>query len=213
MEDFEKRMKEYFRERELKVSEDAWNRMESLLDKAPGNKDKKYMPYIATIAASVLVTLGLWTLFNKARLAEPGKLENKPAFVINDTVLENLKEHTGRKTYVNTSGSRPERKPVKKEIVQGIRKNAEQTQKEPLFPVLGDVKEEEAVVTGKPLEHLVEPHATASVHKAEQTGIYVNREKLLRNAEIERQLDNTVTNGENFWRKIKGINTVVENSK
>ena len=101
MEDFEKRMKEYFRERELGVSEDAWSRMEALLDEAPEKKVRKERKYIWAIAASLILTIGLWTLFKKSMLVSPEELENKPAFVVNVTVKEKLKEHRKSKALLN----------------------------------------------------------------------------------------------------------------
>ena len=46
-----------------------------------------------------------------------------------------------------------------------------------------------------------------------KTQIYVNPNKLLQSAEMERQTDNMISNGQNFWKKIKEINTVVVHSK
>lgn len=213
MEDFEKRIKEYFRERELNVSEDAWSRMETLLDEAHGNKRKKNRKYIYTIAASLILTFGLWTFFKKGRMVAPQELESKAAFVISDTVREKLKERTEGKTYVSSSKNESEQKTAAKDVVQSIKKKVEQAEKEPLFPALKEGKEEEVVSVGKPAEQSFEPQAIVSVNKETQIRIYVNPDKLLQNAEIERQLDNTVTDGKNFWKKIKEINTVVENSK
>jgi len=213
MEDFEKRIKEYFRERELNVSEDAWSRMEALLDEAHGNKGKKNIKYIYTIAASLILTFGLWTFFKKSPMVAPQELESKAAFVISDTVREKLKERTEGKTYVSSSKNESEQKTGAKDVVQSIKKKVEQAEKEPLFPALKEGKEEEVVSVGKPAEQSFEPQVIASVHKETQIRIYVNPDKLLQNAEIERQLDNTVTDGKNFWKKIKEIITVVENSK
>ena len=43
--------------------------------------------------------------------------------------------------------------------------------------------------------------------------VKVNPTKLLRSAEMERQTDNMISNGQNFWKKVKEINTVVVHSK
>lgn len=214
MEDFEKKMKEYFRERELSVSEDAWSRMEALLDEAPGNKDKKNIKYIWTIAASIILTFGLWTFFKKNRLVDPEELENKSAFVVSDTVMQKLKEHTKEKIYVNSSKEKSGQKQVKN-VAKGISNRLEeQSEKEQFFSKLREERDEQVVAENKTTEQSSEPEIIASVSKESQIRIYVNPDKLLRNAEIERQLDNTVTDGKNFWKKVKEINTVViENSK
>ncbi len=215
MEDFEKRMKEYFRERELGVSEDAWSRMEALLDEAPEKKVRKERKYIWAIAASLILTIGLWTLFKKSMLVSPEELENKPAFVVSDTVKAKLKEHTESKAYVNSNKNSSGQRPALGDAPQSRNKKEEgQKQEKPVLSDLKELKDEEIAVTTRPAEHPVEPEAIASVHKEEQIRIYVNPNKLLRNAEIERQLDNAVTDGKSFWKKIKEINTVVvENSK
>lgn len=213
MEDFEKKMKEYFREREFSVSEDAWSRMEALLDETPENKGKKNIKYIWTIVASIILTFGLWTFFKKNRMVGPEELENKSAFVVSDTVTQKLKEHTEEKIYVNSSKKRLEQKQVKY-VAKGISNRLEeQSEKEQFFSKLREEREEQVVAENKTTEQSFEPEVIASVSKESQIRIYVNPDKLLRNAEIERQLDNTVTDGKNFWKKVKEINTVVENSK
>lgn len=210
MEEFEKKIRKYFRKRELDVSDDAWIRMEALLDGKVDNKGKKNIRFVWTIAASFVVAAGLWTFFKKVQFINPGELESKPVFVVNDTVTEKLKEDTGNKTYVNSSNRRSE-KMVQKPVLQNIKEKREKHTEIQQQLGAGE-KLQEAVAVSMPSEPQGKQEVIASVPQQVPSRIYVNPNKLLRNADIERQLDNVVTDGKNFWNKVKEINTVVENS-
>ena len=47
------------------------------------------------------------------------------------------------------------------------------------------------------------------VHQS-KVEIKVNRELLLRNAEIERQIENVTTDGQNFWKKVGEKHNLVQ---
>src|SRR5690554_7007895 len=76
MEDFEKEIKKHFQERQIKPSENAWNKMQTLLDEQqPKQKTPKKLFYFLSAAVSVLLFVGLWTFFQKVDHSLP---ETKP---------------------------------------------------------------------------------------------------------------------------------------
>ena len=207
MEDFEKDIKDFFQRREIKPSADAWQRMENLLNE-PQAKPKKSNRIYWAVAASVVVLFGLFTLLQKqdTELIEPA-LNN--SYVTKDSVLNKIQHSQNNNQIVKadvvpqkTENSRKKSTTIKK-IPEKI---SEKVNREVYVVQQNKVKEEVF-----PVEKMVSTEI-ASVQNT-KTQIYVNPNKLLRSAEMERQTDNMISNGQNFWKKVKEINTVVVHSK
>lgn len=207
MEDFEKNIKDYFQEREIKPSENAWERMEHLLnEEKPVSKKQKRTVYWLPIAASVALLISVWAFFNTK---DTTVIDKQPVekYVKVDEVDNLVKQPaTNNKTNVvpkkvnETLVTHHKKEPLPKQMVV--------LDDEPKECEVGEMKLESHVV--QKLDNVIEEKRLANQSKVE---IYVNPNKLLRVAEMERQIDNTATGGQNFWRKVKEVNTVVENYK
>ncbi len=207
MEDFEKNIKDYFQEREIKPSENAWERMEHLLnEEKPVSKKQKRTVYWLPIAASVALLIGVWAFFNTK---DTTVIDKQPVekYVKVDKVDNLVKQPaTNNKTNV-----------VPKKVNEAL---VTSNKKEPLkkSTIVLDEEPQETYVektTVPTIKEAVEskPRESIAVVEKNKVEIYVNPNKLLRVAEMERQIDNTATGGQNFWRKVKEVNTVVENYK
>lgn len=207
MEDFEKDIKDFFQRREIKPSANAWQRMENLLNE-PQAKPKKSNRIYWAVAASIVVIFGLFTLLQKQdkELINPASHDS---YVTKDSVVNKIQQPQNNNQIVKadvvpqkTENSRKQSTVIKKipeKISEKVNSEVYVVQqnkvKEDIFPV-------EKMVSTK----------IASVQNT-KTQIYVNPNKLLRSAEMERQTDNMISNGQNFWKKVKEINTVVVHSK
>lgn len=207
MEDFEKDIKDFFQRREIKPSADAWQRMENLLNE-PQAKPKKSNRIYWAVAASVVVLFGLFTLLQKqdAELINPASHDS---YVTKDSVVNKIQQLQNNNQVVKvevvpqkTENSRKQSTTIKK-IPEKI---SEKANREVYVVQQNKVKEDVF-----PVEKMVSTEI-ASVQNT-KTQIYVNPNKLLRSAEMERQTDNMISNGQNFWKKVKEINTVVVHSK
>lgn len=207
MEDFEKDIKDFFQRREIKPSADAWQRMENLLNE-PQAKPKKSNKIYWTVAASVVVIFGLFTLLQKQdkELINPASHDS---YVTKDSVVNKIQHPQNNNQIVKADvvpqkieNSRKQSTTIKK-IPEKI---YEKLNREVYVVQQNNVKEDVF-----PVEKMVSTEI-ASVQNT-KTQIYVNPNKLLRSAEMERQTDNMISNGQNFWKKVKEINTVVANSK
>ena len=186
--------------------------MELLLKEEQSVKKKpKTIYYMLSAAASILLFVGLWNVFeNKDQVQFP---ETKPAeqFVVNElqnvapiikeeekSVSANVKESivvdkTSNKAHVKNDN-------VLAEIVQN-------NKNQPKEEEVGERIEDQHIIQKSHSE--IEEKLLAQESKIE---IKVNPNKLLRSAEMERQTDNMVSNGQNFWKKVKDINTIVVHS-
>jgi len=207
MEDFEKDIKDFFQRREIKPSADAWQRMENLLSE-PQAKQKKSNRIYWAVAASVVVLFGLFTLLQKQdkELINPASHDS---YVTKDSVVNKVQQPQNNNQIVKadvvrqkTENSRKKSTTIKK-IPEKI---SEKANREVYVVQQNNVKEDVF-----PVEKMVSTEI-ASVQNT-KTQIYVNPNKLLRSAEMERQTDNMISNGQNFWKKVKEINTVVVHSK
>lgn len=207
MEDFEKDIKDFFQRREIKPSGDAWQRMENFLNE-PQAKPKKSNRIYWAVAASVVVLFGLFTLLQKQdkELINPA---SNDSYVARDSVVNKIQQPQKNNQVVKaddvpqkTENSRKQSTIIKK-IPEKI---SEKVNREVYVVQQNKVKEDVF-----PVEKMVSTEIT-SIQNA-KTQIYVNPNKLLRSAEMERQTDNMISNGQNFWKKVKEINTVVVHSK
>lgn len=207
MEDFEKDIKDFFQRREIKPSADAWQRMENLLNE-PQAKPKKSNRIYWAVAASVVILFGLFTLLQKQdkKLINPASHDS---YVTKDSVVNKIQQLQNNNQVVKvevvpqkTENSRKQSTTIKK-IPEQI---SEKVIREVYVVQQNKVKEDVF-----PVEKMVSTEI-ASVQNT-KTQIYVNPNKLLRSAEMERQTDNMISNGQNFWKKVKEINTVVVHSK
>lgn len=209
MEDFEKEMKDFFQRREIKPSADAWQRMENLLNEPQTKPKKTYRIYWA-VAASVIVLFGLFTMLQKQdkELINPA---SNNSYVTKDSVVNKIQQPQNNNQIVKvdivpqkTENSKKQSTIIKKVSAEIVQNNKNQ-QKE---KEVGERTEIYNIIQKSEKE--VEENLLAQESKIE---IKVNPSKLLRSAEMERQTDNMISNGQNFWKKVKEINTVVVHSK
>ena len=206
MKKFEKNAKKYFHQQEIQPSENTWERMEILLDKQQ-TKKKKFYGYLWSAAASVILLIGLWTTMQKPEEKIIKPIENpvvlkEESVQKNDTKTDEKKvstnQSTNKKTTINTKQNMQNQLFVTEEYVATEDKNTkeeEQTELSTDFTIVSPAeinKKEQLLAERNPVE------------------IYVDPEKLLYSAEIERQVENIYTDGQNLWRKIKEINASVE---
>ena len=209
MEDFEKDIKDFFQRREIKPSADAWQRMEHLLSEPQAKPKKAYRIYWAVVA-SVVVLFGLFTLLQKQNkeLIEPA---SNNVYVSKDTLSNKMQQpqnhHPIVKTAIvpqKTENSKKQSAIIKKvpaEIVQNNKNQPKEYEVDQPIESYNVIQKSDKLTENQPL-------LTAS-----KVEIKVNPNKLLQSAEMERQTDNMISNGQNFWKKIKEINTVVVHSK
>ena len=209
MEDFEKDIKDFFQRREIKPSADAWQRMENLLNEPQAKPKKTYRIYWA-VAASVVVLFGLFTLLQKQEEELINPASNN-SYVIKDSVVNKIQQPQNHNQVVKadnvpqkTENSRKQSRTIKSVPAEIVQNNKNQ-QKE---KEVGERTEIYNIIQKSEKE--VEENLLAQESKIE---IKVNPSKLLRSAEMERQTDNMISNGQNFWKKVKEINTVVVHSK
>lgn len=209
MEDLEKDIKKYFQKRQIKPSESAWEKMETLLiGQQPEQKKRKSYFYVLSAAASVLLFIGLWIIFEKVDHSIPEIEQPIETLVVND-------EQEPMNDEVKETSENEQKEPViKKQLVKQTISNLKNTSntntateivsnKESVVPKWDQPTEKSEVV---PVYDIKEEPLIAARSQVE---IRVNREQLLRRAEVERQVENVTTDGQNFWKKIKEVNTVV----
>lgn len=203
MKKFEKKIRQYFHQREIQPSENAWERMEMLIEqKRP--KKRKSISYLLPVAASILLLMGLWfTLKNpEEKLMETNV---KPVVIENTPQQIAVPKNSNHQVVVNQPVVQKSKNTVQK-IIQEQPKEAEQyveaQEKIPIKTIEKSLAEQtNDIITNNTVNQLVD--------NKELTKIHVNPEKLLQSAEIERQIENTYTDGQNFWRKIKELNASV----
>lgn len=209
MEDFEKDIKDFFQRREIKPSADAWQRMENLLNE-PQAKPKKTYRICWAVAASVIVLFGLFTLLQKQdkELINPA---SNNSYVIKDSVVNKIQQPQNHNQVVKVEvvPQKTENSRKKSAIIKSIPAEIAQSNKnQPKEKEVGERTESYHIIQKSDTE--IEEKLLAQESKIE---IKVNPSKLLRSAEMERQTDNMISNGQNFWKKVKEINTVVAHSK
>jgi len=207
MEDFEKDIKNFFQRREIKPSADAWQRMENLLNK-PQAKPKKSNRIYWAVAASVVILFGLFTLLQKQdkELINPA---SRDSYVTKDSVVNKIQQlqNNNQVVKVEVVPQKTENSRKKSAIIKKVPEKIYEKLNRKVYVVQQNNVKEDVF----PVEKMVSTEI-ASVQDT-KTQIYVNPNKLLRSAEMERQTDNMISNGQNFWKKVKEINTVVAHSK
>lgn len=210
MDDFEKDIKDFFQRREIKPSADAWQRMENLLNEPQTKPKKTYRIYWA-VAASVIVLFGLFTLLqkqDKELIIDPA---SNDVYVVKDTLTNKIRQPQNNDQIVKaddvpqkTENSKKQSAIIKSAPAEIVQNNKNQ----PKEKEVGERTEIYHIIQKSDTE--LEEKLLAQQSKIE---IKVNPSKLLRSAEMERQTDNMISNGQNFWKKVKEINTVVAHSK
>lgn len=181
--------------------------MEHLLNEPQAKPKNAYRIYWA-VAASVVVLFGLFTLLQKQdkELINPA-LNN--SYVTKDSVVNKIQQPQNNNQIVKAD--------VVPQKTENIKKQATTIKKNPKQISEKVNKEVYVVQQNKPKEDVfpVEKMVSNEIASTQntKTQIYVNPNKLLQSAEMERQTDNMISNGQNFWKKIKEINTVVAHSK
>lgn len=207
MEDFEKDIKDFFQRREIKPSADAWQRMEHLLSEPQAKPKKAYRIYW-TVAASVVVLFGLFTLLQKQNkeLIEPA---SNNVYVSKDSVVNRIQQPQNTNQVVKANVVPQKTENIKKQAttIKNIPEKISEKINKEVYVVQQNKPKEDVF----PVEKMVSNEIASTQNT--KTQIYVNPNKLLQSAEMERQTDNMISNGQNFWKKIKEINTVVVHSK
>ena len=207
MEDFEKDIKDFFQCREIKPSADAWQRMEHLLNEPQAKPKKAYRIYWA-VAASVVVLFGLFTLLQKQdkELIEPA---SNNVYVSKDSVVNRIQQPQNTNQVVKANVVPQKTENIKKQAttIKNIPEKISEKINKEVYVVQQNKPKEDVF----PVEKMVSNEIASTQNT--KTQIYVNPNKLLQSAEMERQTDNMISNGQNFWKKIKEINTVVAHSK
>lgn len=207
MEDFEKDIKDFFQRREIKPSADAWQRMEHLLSEPQAKPKKAYRIYWAVVA-SVVVLFGLFTLLQKQdkELIEPA---SNNVYVSKDSVVNRIQQPQNTNQVVKANIVPQKTENIKKQAttIKNIPEKISEKINKEVYVVQQNKPKEDVF----PVEKMVSNEIASTQNT--KTQIYVNPNKLLQSAEMERQTDNMISNGQNFWKKIKEINTVVVHSK
>ncbi len=207
MEDFEKDIKDFFQRREIKPSADAWQRMEHLLSEPQAKPKKAYRIYWAVVA-SVVVLFGLFTLLQKQdkELIEPA---SNNVYVSKDSVVNRIQQPQNTNQVVKANVVPQKTENIKKQAttIKNIPEKISEKINKEVYVVQQNKPKEDVF----PVEKMVSNEIASTQNT--KTQIYVNPNKLLQSAEMERQTDNMISNGQNFWKKIKEINTVVVHSK
>lgn len=207
MEDFEKDIKDFFQRREIKPSADAWQRMEHLLSEPQAKPKKAYRIYWAVVA-SVVVLFGLFTLLQKQdkELIEPA---SNNVYVSKDSVVNRIQQPQNTNQVVKANVVPQKTENIKKQAttIKNIPEKISEKINKEVYVVQQNKPKEDVF----PVEKMVSNEIASTQNT--KTQIYVNPNKLLQSAEMERQTDNMIPNGQNFWKKVKEINTVVAHSK
>ena len=207
MSELENNIKDFLRNREIQPSVDAWERMEKLLQEETKRKLQKLF-YSTTIAASILLLICGWWFFQSTNTI-PSQINSKESFVVetkNEVIPSIDKEIVNKKATQKqvhmVSHQVTKKKPYIKEVYTNPIENKEDFQDE--YEV-GELVLNESVIQKSDIgiqEKLV-------VHQSE-VEISVNPELLLRSTNIERQIENVITDGQNFWKKVGEIHKLVQ---
>lgn len=207
MSEFENNIKDFFRNREIEPSVDAWERMEKLLQEEANRKPQKLF-YWSTIAASILLLICAWWFFQSTNTI-PSQINSKKSFVLetkNEVIPSIDKEIVNKKATQKqvhmVSYQVTKKKPYIKEVYTNPIENKEDFQDE--YEV-GELVLNESVIQKSDIE--IEEKLV--VHQSE-VEISVNPELLLRSTDIERQIENVITDGQNFWKKVGEIHKLVQ---
>lgn len=215
MEKFDKELKQYFKEREIKPSENAWERMEALLDKNKIEQKKpKTLFYVLSVAATVLLFFGIWLGYQNNEDGHFSQPETKEVFVVKETqdMLTNEKDVlTNKKEMITSSTSNVNKngfgnKVFKNETLvdnvspENVEENKTYTQENEF----GELAVNSHIVQKSDRE--IEEKFAAKQPKVE---IKVDPIKLLRVADIERKNDvldkaeESILKPNKLWKELK----------
>ena len=207
MEKFEKDLKKHFQQRELPPSADAWQRMEQLLEKETKQKPQGLF-YWTTIAASMLLLVGGWWFFQSTNPSIP-EINPAESFVVdtkNEVAPLVKKDSLSTKSKKNNEQMVAHQTPKKKTVVDKVPAEIIEKNENPSNEYeIGEWVKNEHIVQ-KSDKEIGEKFL---VHQS-KVEIKVNRERLLRSAEIERQIENVTTDGQNFWKKVGEKHNLVQ---
>ena len=124
MEDFEKDIKDFFRQREIKPSANAWQRMEALVEEQKTeHKKPKTLFYFLSVAASVLLFVGLWIFFQKTNQSQLPETKVTESFVVDtkkEVVPSVKKDSLNTKFVQHNEQMVAHHKPQKKTVVDKV---------------------------------------------------------------------------------------------
>lgn len=202
MQDLEKEMKKHFKNRKIQPSKSAWDKMEALLEEQqPKQKKPKTLFYFLSVAASIALLVGLWTILKESDSFTP-EAKSTEIFVVNDKQEMVKPKQTEKQEVIKEE----------KEIIvhHRVKKNESKRTSQPKL-----VTEEYIVsnsdVSKKEIVLIPEKEEMIPVHKIKEepliaarsnVEIKVDPERLLQRAEIERQVENMVSEKQNFWKKV-----------
>ena len=217
MEDFEKNIQKHFQQRSIQPSENTWNRLEELLDKKEQKQKNRAVlnswntKY--TIAAVLVIGLGLLgTIYqweNKENTVfDSNKMNTVPSHQV---VVENIEEKTTEPTIVKSTSE-------KNSTLKSASKRENSS-------IASTISSKDKIVEAKlePEENFIFKEAPLKINSEvivhnktieepallPQEKIYVNPQKLLIKAEMDKNIDNSLTDKQYVIRKLKEINTVV----
>ncbi len=213
MEDFYKDMKKHFQERKIQPSKNAWDKMVGLLNEQQAkSKKSNAIFYFLSLAASIALLFGIWTIFKKSDVLIP-ETNSTEIFVVNE-------EQEMVKPMKPEKPEKQEDIKEKKEIIAHhvVKKNdSKHTNQlkiieEEYIVLNSDVPNEEIVSIPKKeeiisVDKIKEEPLLAVQSKVEIT---VNPQRLLQSAEIERQIENATTEVQVFWRKVAEKHQLVQ---
>lgn len=217
MENFEKNIQKHFQQRSIEPSENAWNRLEELLDKEEQKQKKRavlnWWNTKYAIAAVLVIGLGLLgTMYqweNKENIDfDSNEITTNP---LHQVLVENIEEKTTKETIVkSTSEKNSTLKSASKRENSSIASTI--SSKDKVVEEKSEA-EENFIFKEAPLkinsEVIVHNETTEEPTLFHQKTIYVNPQKLLIKAEMEKNIDNSLTDKQYVIKKLKEINTVV----
>lgn len=217
MENFEKNIQKHFQQRSIEPSENAWNRLEELLDKEEQKQKKRavlnWWNTKYAIAAVLVIGLGLLgTMYqweNKENIVfDSNEITTNP---LHQVVVEKTEERISKEAIANAttekeSLSKRKSKKENNSIATAIASNEREVE-------VKSEREENFIFKEAPLkinsEVIVHNETTEEPTLFHQETIYVNPQKLLIKAEMEKNIDNSLTDKQYVIKKLKEINTVV----
>jgi len=210
MQDLEKEMKKHFQERKIQPSKNAWDKMEALLEKQKTEQKKpKTLFYFLSVAASIALLVGLWTTLKESDSFTP-EANSTEIFVVNDEQEMKKSKQTEKQEVIKEEKEIIVHHPVKKN--DSKRTNQPKRITEEYIVSNSDVPKEEIVSIPKkeeiiPVDKIKEKPLIAARSHIE---IKVDAKRLLESAEIERQIENATTEGQNFWKKVAEKHQLVQ---
>ena len=217
MEDFEKNIQKHFQQRSIQPSENTWNRLEELLNNVERKQEKRavlnWWDTKYAIAAILVVGLGLFTTIyqwedKENTVFDSIKINTVPSHQV---VVENIEEKPTELTIVKSTSE-------KNSTLKSVSRRDKSSIASAISSKDKDVEEE-----SEPKENFIFKEAPLKINSEvivqnetieeptlfHQETIYVNPQKLLIKAEMEKNIDNSLTDKQYVIKKLKEINTVV----